>query len=56
MEQEGVRVSQMRAVHAEALELFRKKNADYGDAFSKYGTTGVIMQMGDKLERFIRHE
>ena len=28
------RVEQMRAVQAEALELFTRKNADYGDAFA----------------------
>ena len=47
------REQQLRAVHAEALELFKRKNADYGDAFAKYGTTGVIMRMGDKLQRFV---
>ena len=47
------REQQMRAVQAEALELFKRKNADYGDAFAKYGTTGVIMRMGDKLQRFV---
>jgi len=32
------RVEQMEKVHKEGLELFKKKNADYGDAFatSKY--------------------
>ena len=49
----NLRVQQMRAVHEEALELFKRKNADYGDAFAKYGTTGVIMRMGDKLQRFV---
>ena len=31
----------------------KRKNTDYGDAFAKYGTTGVIMQMGDKLQHFV---
>jgi hypothetical protein len=47
------REKQLQKVHSEALELFKKKNADYGDAFAKYGTTGVIMRMGDKIERFV---
>lgn len=47
------REEQLQKVHSEALELFKKKNTDYGDAFAKYGTTGVIMRMGDKLERFV---
>ena len=47
------RVSQMAEIQKEALELFRRKNADYGDAFANYGTTGVIMRMGDKMQRFV---
>jgi hypothetical protein len=47
------RIDQMNAVQTEALELFRKKNADYGDAFSTYGTVGVIVRMGDKIQRLI---
>lgn len=47
------RVYQMTKIQKEALELFRRKNADYGDAFANYGTTGVIMRMGDKMQRFV---
>lgn len=47
------RVEQMIEIQKEALELFRKKNADYGDAFANYGATGVIMRMGDKIQRFV---
>jgi hypothetical protein len=36
------RVEQMKAVQKEALELFTRKNADYGDAFAKYGVIGVL--------------
>ena len=43
----------MSAVQAEALELFRKKNADYGDAFATYGPIGVIVRMGDKINRLV---
>ena len=45
------RVRQMEEVQATALELFRKKNVDYGDAFAKYGVIGVLMRMEDKLQR-----
>jgi len=41
----------MKAIQTEALELFIKKNADYGDAFAKYGVIGVLMRMEDKLHR-----
>ena len=43
----------MSAVQSEALELFRKKNADYGDAFATYGPIGVIVRMGDKINRLV---
>ena len=45
------RINQMKKVHAEGLELFTKKNQDYGDAFAKYGSIGVLVRIGDKLER-----
>ncbi len=47
------RVEQMKKIHNEALELFTKKNADYGDAFAKYGAVGVLMRIEDKLQRFM---
>lgn len=47
------RVEQLDAVQKEALELFKKKNADYGDAFATYGPIGVIMRMGDKIQRLL---
>ena len=46
------RVQQLQQVQTEALELFKKKNADYGDAFADYGPTGVLVRMGDKIRRF----
>ena len=45
------RVAQMTMVQGEALELFKRKNADYGDAFAKYGVIGVLMRIEDKLQR-----
>tara|TARA_Y100001936_G_scaffold216127_1_gene227091 strand:+ start:286 stop:684 length:399 start_codon:yes stop_codon:yes gene_type:complete len=45
------RVSQYKTVHNEALSLFTKKNQDYGDAFANYGPVGVIVRMGDKINR-----
>ena len=47
------RSEQMFAVQQEGLQLFKTKNADYGDAFAEYGATGVIIRMSDKLKRFI---
>ena len=45
------RVEQMKNIQNEALELFTKKNIDYGDAFAKYGVIGVLMRIEDKLQR-----
>ena len=45
------RVDQMKKIQTEALELFIKKNADYGDAFAKHGIIGVLVRMEDKLHR-----
>jgi hypothetical protein len=45
------RVSQMESIQNEGLELFKRKNQDYGDAFAKYGVVGVLVRMGDKIAR-----
>jgi hypothetical protein len=46
------RVQQLESIQKECLELFTKKNQDYGDAFATYGTVGVLVRIGDKLQRF----
>jgi hypothetical protein len=45
------RPEQMKKIQSEALELFTRKNADYGDAFAKFGTIGVLMRIEDKIQR-----
>ena len=45
------RVEQMKKIQLEGLELFTKKNIDYGDAFAKYGVIGVLMRIEDKIQR-----
>ncbi len=45
------RVEQFTKVQQEGLELFKRKNADYGDAFANYGPIGVLVRMGDKIQR-----
>lgn len=47
------RIEQMQKIQKEGLQLFEKKNKDYGDAFAKYGTVGVLIRMEDKLQRSI---
>ena len=45
------RIEQLKKVQVEGLELFTKKNKDYGDAFATYGSIGVLVRMGDKISR-----
>ena len=49
--QQHDRVQQLKTIQSEALELFVKKNADYGDAFAKFGVIGVLMRIEDKIQR-----
>lgn len=45
------RVEQMKKIHSDALEIFTKKNIDYGDSFAKYGVIGVLTRIEDKIQR-----
>jgi hypothetical protein len=45
------RVDQYKIIQSEALQLFSKKNEDYGDAFAKFGVIGVLVRMSDKISR-----
>jgi hypothetical protein len=45
------RITQLKKIQTDALELFTKKNADYGDAFAKFGVIGVLMRIEDKIQR-----
>jgi len=45
------RINQLEIIQKEAKELFRKKNADYGDAFATYGSIGILVRLGDKIKR-----
>ena len=47
------RVNQLHDIQKNALETFKEKNKDYGDAFAKYGAFGVIVRIGDKINRMI---
>ena len=47
----STRVEQLKKVQHEAMNLFIKKNQDYGDSFAKYGPVGVLMRMNDKVSR-----
>jgi hypothetical protein len=45
------RVEQMKKIQTEALELFSRKNINYGDAFAKFGVIGVLTRIEDKIQR-----
>ena len=47
------RVEQLKIIQGDALELFTRKNADYGDAFAKYGIIGVLVRIEDKIQRSV---
>ena len=37
----------------EGLDLFVKKNSDYGDAFATFGVIGIVVRIQDKLARLV---
>ena len=45
------RLNQLKLVQNEGAKLFERKNKDYGDAFANYGPIGVIVRIGDKINR-----
>ena len=47
------RIESFKKIQNEGLNLFIKKNKDYGDAFAQYGVVGVLMRMEDKLKRYM---
>lgn len=51
MEGKMDRIQQFEKIQRESKDLFRRKNADYGDAFATYGPIGVLVRMGDKIQR-----
>lgn len=47
------RTEKLKQIQHAGFELFCKKNSDYGDAFAKYGTVGVLMRIEDKIQRYL---
>lgn len=45
------RKEQFEKIQEEGKKLFIQKNADYGDAFANYGPIGVLVRIGDKIQR-----
>lgn len=44
-------IQQMAAVQHRGLELFKKKNQDYGNAYREFGLIGVLVRLEDKIKR-----
>ena len=51
-EENNTRIKQLDLIQLEGRNLFEKKNKDYGDAFATYGPVGVLVRIGDKIQRF----
>ena len=47
------RAKQLKMIQKEAHKLFVKKNRDYGDVFALYGPIGVVVRIGDKINRLV---
>ena len=44
-------IEKYKNIQHEALSLFEKKNTDYGDSFANDGIIGVLVRLGDKIQR-----
>ena len=40
-------IEKFKRVQNEGLEIFRKKNTDYGEAYKKFGLIGVLTRLED---------
>lgn len=46
-----IQIVHMKKIQAKGLELFIKKNADYGNSYKQYGLIGVLVRIQDKINR-----
>ena len=47
------RIDEMKNIQKQGLELFEKKNKDYGDSFSKKGLIGILIRISEKIDRSV---
>ena len=45
------KIEQVKMIQQNALEVFKRKNKDYGDAFARYGVIGILIRIEDKIQR-----
>ena len=46
-------VEKFKQVQNEGLQLFIKKNKDYGESYSNCGLIGILIRIQDKMNRLI---
>lgn len=46
-----IQILHMKKIQAEGLELFIRKNSDYGDSYKQHGLVGVLVRLQDKINR-----
>lgn len=44
-------IDKIKELHNKGLELFKKKNHDYGNAYERYGIMGILIRISDKITR-----
>jgi len=44
-------LQQFQNIYEKSINIFTKKNKDYGDAFSTFGLIGVLIKINDKIKR-----
>ena len=47
------RIDEMKKIQKQGLELFEKKNNDYGDSFAKHGLIGILIRISEKIDRSV---
>ena len=46
-----IQILHMKKIQMEGLELFIRKNSDYGDSYKQHGLIGVLVRLQDKINR-----
>ena len=51
LKENNMDVDNFSKIQQEGLNLFIKKNHDYGESYKDYGLIGVLVRLGDKIKR-----
>ena len=44
-------LQKFQSIQKEGLELFKKKNKDYGDSYKNFKLLGILVRLNDKINR-----